>query len=317
MKILKNKKLLAIAAIVVCTSTSANATSKSGCHSGGGSTGGSNTGGTTTLPVCDDWQGEYIYDLYNGKENVQIGTETTTGLVQVDGTSIRVSAWADTESNSNSLDDRVVQSITSGDAKGLPFYWSDDKKTDAGMGLINSDEVNESNVGWSHSIDNYGTGDYKDYDMVLFSFSDTVSLDGALFSWVNPDRKLSQEVTVVGLTQQGFDSLSSGHATWGDIASNTSNFVSASSFHIEECAPGYEADFGEDMGFAKYWLVGAYNTAFGSNSSFTENDDGFKLASLGFTKGPDLGETTEVSAPSSFALLILGGGLMAWRRRKA
>ncbi|MDP5032425.1 PEP-CTERM sorting domain-containing protein [Paraglaciecola sp.] len=38
---------------------------------------------------------------------------------------------------------------------------------------------------------------------------------------------------------------------------------------------------------------------------------------MGFKSGPDLGGKTDVSAPSSFALLILGGGLMAWRRRKA
>lgn len=292
MKLYSNKKILALTALFVCFTNNAFATNNSGC----------NTGGSTppTSTTCDTWEGALNYDLYTTESNVEIGTEFSTGgNINIDGVSIKVSAWSDTYGNN---DDIVVEGQVAGP-------WS--SNGEFGYGIKNQDEANRyRNDGYSHAIDNLD-GYITDYDMVLFSFSEEVSLAGATFSWLGNDVD-SQQITVVGLDSiQGLSG-----STWDNIASSNS-VVNAGSFQIEKCDDVYLSDFTSTK-TAQYWLVGAYNTAFGYVSGFSQNDDAFKLASIGFgkKKTPVEKPPTNVDAPSSFALLILGGGLMAWRRRK-
>lgn len=303
MKLYSNKKILAITAVLICSANSVFATSsykgnyRSGCNYTNGS--------SPDNSVCDTWEGSEIYDLYNNGTNIQYGTETSAGSVVVDGVSIRVSGWADTANASGASDTIVDQNN-----QAFPFYWNGE---DGGMGMLNNDE-NYSDSSWSHAIDNL-SGHTTDYDMVLFSFSEEVSLAGATFSWLG-GAVSSQQLTVVGLNS--ISGLTSGSPTWESIA-GSSAVVSAGSFQIEKCDDVYVSDFTSSE-TAQYWLVGAYNTAFGYVNGFSKNDDEFKLASLGFSKAktPETGEKppTDVNAPGSFALLVLGGGFMAWRRRK-
>ena len=302
----KNKFIISVLVAFIASTSNSFATSGHSSYSGKYRSGcsHSNTPGSTT---CDSWEGALNYDMYieNGSgNNVEDGYNITGSNVVIDGVGIEVSAWADTSGNN---DDLIVEGNLAGP-------WS--SNGEVGFGMMNQDEEdwgNYSNSGYSHSIDNFG-GSVTDYDMVLFSFSDAVSLVGATFSWLT-NSSSTQQVSVVGLND--ISGLTSGSSTWSDIASSAA-VVTSGSFQIEHCDDGYVSDF-TTTDAAQYWLVGAYNTAFGYVSGFSQNNDGFKLASIGFTKEPDSVEKppVEANAPSSFALIMLTGGFMAWRKRKA
>lgn len=309
MKYLGKTKMFALLLVCSFTATNALATNsyKSGhsssCHNGDGNS-------APDTASCDTWQGAQSYDMYiesSNSQNIDHGYDTSGSTVVVDGVGIQVSAWSDTASGYDvnghySSDDIVVGASFAGP-------WSNG--TETGYGIINSDEQNSNNSGYSHAIDNL-SGYIEDYDMVLFSFSEEVSLAGATFSWLGGNTS-TQQVTVVGLND--ISGLIGGSSTWESI-NGSAAVVSANSFTIENCDDVYVSDF-TTVKTAQYWLVGAYNTAFGYVSGFTQNDDAFKLASIGFTKkeNDSAQPPTGVNAPGSFAILMLGGGFIAWRKR--
>ncbi|WP_158967937.1 exosortase-dependent surface protein XDP1 [Paraglaciecola sp. L3A3] len=248
----------------------------------------------------DTWAGANTYDLYqgtcNGGSNVSSGTGTSGGFM-VDGVSIKVSAWSDTGGGGS---DDIIESAD------IAGPWL--SNGEVGYGILNDDENNFDNHANAHTIDNQGSA--ADYDMLLFSFSEAVSLSGATFSWLGSTN--NQQVTAVGLNN--ITDLTSGNKTWSNI-NGSSSLVDKGSFSINAAAGVYKSDFTTTQA-AQYWLVGAYNTAFGYVSGFTTKDDSFKLASIGFVK-ETTPPTDNVNAPNSFAVLLLGGGLIALRRRKA
>ena len=80
----------------------------------------------------------------------------------------------------------------------------------------------------------------------------------------------------------------------------------------------YESKFTTLTNSAKYWLVGAYNTVFDDSSS-TYHGVGFKLSSLDLaiqksTTPPPA--PTPVSEPGALALMSIGLGLLAYRRKR-
>lgn len=294
-----NKKILGLGAVLALVANVAMATGSHHHQSNN-----CNDNDSSTPSVCDSWADSEIYDMYlesSNSSNVDSGYSTSGSTVVVDGVGIEVSAWSDT---AGSGDDIVVGGYLAGP-------WSNG--TEVGYGMENQDEVdygNYQNGGYSHAIDNLA-GNTTDYDMVLFSFSESVSLTGATFSWLT--KESDQEVTVVGLND--ISGLTSGSSSWADIINSA--VVSAGSFVIEKCDDVYTSTF-TTTSTAQYWLVGAYNSAFAYVDSFTKNDDAFKLATIGFTKEETSGKPpTDVNAPGSLALLMLGGGFIAWRKRKS
>lgn len=274
--------------------------------------------------VCDSWADAEIYDLYNESTNsqyVDIGwTDAASSSVVVEGVGIKVSAWSDT---GNYNGDWVSDTGVEGDGSGYWYGAADEFEQDStvetaslagpwsgnggeyGFGLSNDDAYD------FHAIDNLESDFGEiDYDMVLFSFSEAVSLTGATFSWLNSDVS-TQQVSIAG-----FDSLSDA-SSWSAIAGSVATGMSGS-FSIENCNDVFQSTF-TTTGTAQYWLVGAYNAAFGFVDSFSQNDDAWKLASIGFTKVSDDDDdgSEPVNAPSSFALLLLAGGFAAWRRKQA
>ena len=320
------KTALCIGTLSVLLSGAAMATGGySSGYSGGYGSGGSrdcSSGGST--PACDSWGGALTYDMYNestGSQNVDFGYSTTSSTVVVDGVSIQVSAWSDTGnfnggyyygnyygqdwdgSGAYGEEDSTVQSAS------FSGPWSSSQTTEVGYGI-----QNQENYGDSHSIDNLRSDNgATDYDMVLFSFSEAVSLSGATFSWLGSAVE-NQEVTVAGLSD--ISALTSGNSTWGDIANSISSDLKGS-FIIEDCDDVFQSTF-TTTGTAQYWLVGAYNAAFAYVDSFSKKNDSFKLASIGFTKDEDddNGDSEPVNAPGSFALLVLAGAYAGWRRKQ-
>ncbi|MBU3003584.1 exosortase-dependent surface protein XDP1 [Paraglaciecola arctica] len=320
----KNKFIISVLLAFIASTSNSFAGSGHSGYNGKYKSGCSHS--TPDSGTCDSWEGALNYDMYieNGSgNNVDAGFDINGSSVIVDGVGIEVSAWSDTgnydgyytdgnwyglyydDPNNYGIEDDTIHEAE------LAGPWSSNGET--GFGTENADGVYQ-NSGDSHSIDNFSNDSgATDYDMVLFSFSDAVSLVGATFSWLT-NSSSTQQVSVVGLND--ISGLTGGSSTWSDIASSDS-VVTSGSFQIEHCDDVYVSDF-TTTDAAQYWLVGAYNTAFGYVDGFSRNNDGFKLASIGFTKEPDSVEKppVEANAPSSFALLMLTGGFMAWRKRK-
>lgn len=302
-----SKLVLVLSTISMCFAGSVLAGGGSGGHSGRGSghsSGGCNSSSTTT--ACDTWEDALIYDMYlesTNNENIDEGWDASSAsTVVVSDVEIQVSAWSDTDGGSS---DNVVAGAD------IAGPWG---SSELGYGIYNSDETSFDNHSHAHAIDNLGSA--PDTDMILFTFSEEVSLSGAIFSWAD-DNGDDQEVSVMGLSS--VDGLTGESSTWSEIASTFGVADTIGSFSIEECDDVYQSTF-TTTGTAQYWLVGAYNAAFAYVDSFTNNNDAFKLASIGFEKVSDdnnNGGGEPVNAPGSLALLLLAGSFAAWRRKQA
>lgn len=273
--------------------------------------------GSGSTPTCDDDAlGSFVYDLHDGSENIDYASNVADATdssdssvyVTVNGVDVYIetTTWSDSGTGSYDWYSEGNDNLVKKQGNLTGYY--DSASNDYGYGLSSSEYRD------GHTIDN--VGDYysgSDFDMVLFSFSQAVSLTGATFTWLETNNK-DKEITVVGLNDLSVFGNSS--FTWADIALNS--VVTSGHFLIgEECDDVFTSVF-TGLGEAKYWLVGAYNTVF-DNNAISGSEVGFKLASLGLDKTattPGSG-SNEASAPGSLALLMLGGGLLAWRRKRA
>lgn len=324
MRFNSSKAVILVGTLLLLSANSAFATynyykpkthsSKCGSTSGG-TTGGSSPTTPTTPSICDSWAGTLNYDMYNEQtntSNVDYGYSTSGSQVSVNGIGVEVSAWSDTGNYNGNYSYRGQT------ADGSGWYGEQDATIEEATvshgdnwryGVSNADAYD------SHHIDNL-TSDYgeTDYDMVLFSFSEEVALDGATFSWLYGAAN-TQQVSVVGLND--ISALTSGDATWSSISNSVTDSGLKGSFQIELCENVYVSSFTELTGTAQYWLVGAYNTVFGHVTDGSKNNDGFKLASLGISKLDDNDDSGEpVNAPGSFAFLALTGAFIGWRRKQ-
>ena len=268
-------------------------------------------GTSQATQVIDTSLDEYVYDLYtdgSAHSNIDYTMNADASSIVIDGTEIKVgvTAWSDTANIDYSDDDEVVK-YSSLDAYSY--------NGDYGFGLVNS------NSNDSHTLDNFTGGD--DFDMVLFSFSEAVSLTGASFTWLQ-GYDTTKQVTVVGLNDISlFENHNSNEFSWADVASSAGTVITSGHFNISPyiSANGshgnFTSDFG-DLSVAKYWLVGSYNTYFDDNSSSYQGS-GFKLASLGFELADPSVEPeppTAISEPTPIAIMLSVFGILAWRRKR-
>ncbi|NVK54574.1 MAG: hypothetical protein HWE26_03075 [Alteromonadaceae bacterium] len=288
MKLYYTKTVLVVAALIIATPKTTNATS--GCDVNG----------------CDSWRAASTYDLTNSQDGYGINSrdgqgvydnsvDPTNSTVVVDGVSISVTAWSDTGGSNDNIVDSASLSGPYGE----------------GLGILNKDEQSFDDHSHNHAIDNEGY--LADYDMVLFSFSEEVQLSGATFSWLG-GHSSSQQVTVAGLADT--NQLTSGSASWSDIASSVGNSLKGS-FGITGNYGNYHSDF-TTTGYSKYWLVGAYNSIFAYVDNFSQGNDKFKLSSIGFSKAqgsPNDDNLEPVNSPSTLALMLLAGSFAVWQRK--
>lgn len=284
---MRGSKIIALA-LVLSATTFSHVTLATGGHSGGCSTPSSDP---SSPDVCDSPLGDNTYNLVD--DGIEVGTDASVlDAVNVAGVNIVVSAWSDTNGGSDNI---VV---------GGTIYKISDT---LGYGITNADEASFDSDSYSHAIDN--SGNAVDFDYILFTFDSAVTLTGANFGWAQT--KTNSQVSVAALDNLSL--LTSGSSTWASIAGSA---LAKGSYDILECATGYVSEFNFTQ-TAKYWLVGAYNINFG-NLGGQSYDDAFKLVAVGFDKATTPGGGThEASAPGSLALLMLGGGLLAWRRKRA
>lgn len=207
----------------------------------------------------------------------------------VDGVDVHVTAWSDTANVSgDGAGDNTIRDAN------LVRYGS-------GWGMINDDEGGGQP---EHSMDNMGYS--VDYDMILVSFSEAVTLTGANFSWLY--NSLQSEISVAAISGALANGLNG--STWQNVVSDAGNMWSDSS-HVSN----YYAGISAGQTASQYWLVGAYNSIFNTNfNGGTANNDGVKLSSLDFTIAPP--PSTEVAEPQTALVMALGLGVLMLRRRK-
>ena len=260
---------------------------------------------TSVLASGDTLLSEYNYD-YTLRNNIALGTDadaanaiTVMDRQNIDGIDVVVSTWSDTKWDPNNSGANLVVG-----GKSLNRYGD-------GYGLTNQDEKTHQVPG--HSFDNqwHNNETKTDFDFIMFSFDEAVTLDSANFSWLW--NKNSTEVSVGALNDTGLNDLTSGTKTWSQIASN----AVTKSFDVSGST--YSSNFDIDE-TSKYWIVGAYNTVFGSVANSSMYNDGFKISGISFSKelnpGPIGPDPKPVSAPGSLAILLAGLGLMAARRQR-
>ncbi len=152
-----------------------------------------------------------------------------------------------------------------------------------------------------HALDNAN----GDYDALLFSFNKVVDVSGLGIGWLRTDADVSL-LAYTGATPfsgnlNGFGSnwaalLNSGWSVVGNYARSSTGQFSVNTTDVS----------------AQYWLVGAYNSAFGpGHNTLGAGNDYFKLRTITF-------EAVNVPESSSLWLLAMGLlGLVAVRRRTA
>lgn len=164
---------------------------------------------------------------------------------------------------------------------------------DSGLGVENQNSP-------QHAVDNSG----KDYDALLFSFSQVVDVSGLDIGWTEKYKDADVSLLAYtgatpfsgGLTGYGSSWAALLNNGWSVVGNYDRNSPGAFSVNI--------ADFE-----SQYWLVGAYNSDFGDKLS--RNNDYFKLKSITF-------EAVEVPEPGMLLLMSLGLlGLIGARRRAA
>lgn len=255
--------------------------------------------------ACNSPLGEHVYDLV--EDGVNQSTNATRSSINVDGVNISLSAFSDTQRVYN-------ETVVAANLEKISDTWA--------YGVTNNDEIGYQ--GWTdHAIDNINhyyrgsrasrqsgmTNMERDYDFVLLSFDQAVTLTGASFSWMKDSN--DSQVSVAAL--QDTASLTSGVNTWSDIVADA---LTSASFDIEN---GDYVDHRADFNFqesAQYWLLGAYNTVFGNIGGYVGND-AFKLANVGFSTAETSGVSTStaVSEPGTLGLLMACSLMVMWRRK--
>ncbi|WP_414827938.1 exosortase-dependent surface protein XDP1 [Alteromonas sp. H39] len=277
----------------------------------------------STHSFADSSLSEHVYN-YDLSSGINYTTDASSG-VMINGTTLKVglTVWSDTQGSGN---DTGVENQGS-----LDLY-------SGGYGLVNNDSNYDS-----HTIDNFQTSGTEwycsfswgrncygwsqetvqyqnDFDMILLSFSEDVALSDASFGWVE-GKQDSHAVTAVGLDNIDLFTQNSASFSWSDV-----NFGLGSGSSKDHTGMSYVGNSTYKSAFsglsaAKYWLVGAYNTYFDDNA-ISNFGTGFKLESIGFKiaqnnpKDPDDTDPTEVSEPGTLGIMLLGGALVALRRKR-
>lgn len=265
-----------------------------------------------TNAFADSSLQEATYTLTDGiVDTLNPNSSNGTLITLIDGREVYVglSAWSDTgifDARDDSIDN---DSLVVKQNNGLTAYTG-------GFGFKNDDRYgNGDRYGDRHTIDNYRdeTGQ-QDFDMVLLSFDTAVTLANASMSYVNRygSGSSQKDITVAGLNDISVFQ-NNGTFSWNSLAQGTS-VLKASVGHYGVSSK--VSTFSTNLQAAKYWLVGAYNTAFDSNNTQSA-DFGFKLSSIKFTVEGKGTPSTDVSEPGMLALMGLGLGMLAWRRKRS
>ncbi len=180
-------------------------------------------------------------------------------------------------------------------------------KTWSGLGVQRTGESSSP----QHATDNNGTD-----EMILFNFSDAITLKEVSISWYNTDA----DITVLAYTGAGAPDLNqnsygaSDLPGGGTVGLTNDGWTLIGNYHNLQNT-GYSADLSANNVSSSYYLVGALNYAVNgvSNSSNYYNDY-FKISALsGDVTPPD--PSGQAPAPASIILMLIG--FLSWRASNA
>lgn len=201
------------------------------------------------------------------------------------GNTLTISAWSDTNSSWNSQD--KVESA---------------KLQSNSLGLLNYNR-NRYRGGCCNPSDGHAVDNQDNFDMLLFSFTNAVSLSKVNIGWAQPD----SDMTIAAFTS----APALAGQTWAQVAQN----ALFKNLYADRGAGSQNVNTGNVE--AKYWLIGAYNSYFGTRHGVAAGNDHLKIASITTHPGTVTPPPSAVSEPGTLALMGSILLLAAYRRRKA
>jgi hypothetical protein len=154
----------------------------------------------------------------------------------------------------------------------------------------------------NHSIDSYDGRWGNDFDVLMFTFSSDVWLDGLDIGWAYEDYGTNSsspnaDITNIAFTGNGSSNISGN--TWLSISTSKVWILVQSSSNIPQDHYHTLTNQVKSTSF----LIGAHNPLFGNDWS-SSNDD-FKLADI-TTKTSSPKPPTDIPESATFATLLLG-----------
>ncbi|NCP66233.1 MAG: hypothetical protein GW763_09375 [Paraglaciecola sp.] len=185
---------------------------------------------------------------------------------------------------------------------GSMYYWGDNN----GWGMVNNDETGGSP---EHAFDNQGNS--IDYDMVLVSFDSSVELTGINFGWVSDG-----DFTLLAYDGASNTSPILNNTTWASIA-GSGDWLTVGQYNGGPTDTYYSVNTGPTAVSSQYWLIGAYNSVFGTptDGRVDANDDAFKIRKITGKTTTAPKPPTEVSAPGTIGVFLLSSLFIVQRRR--
>jgi hypothetical protein len=231
------------------------------------------------------------------------GGAGATCAVTTSGVTATAQAWSNTQNNAtNTVYDYAMQTAY------LRQY-------SGGLGVTNQDGVvtatcpasqdcaEADNLSPEHSVDNN-----QRYDSILYTFSDAIALSQVTIGWpAAGTTTLGTDITVLAYEGSGAPALS-GQTFAGMSAAG---WKLAGNYGDVAGLPGETANVNGANAYAsKYWLLAAYNPAFGATAGLDTGNDYVKFLTLAGDKPPG-------RVPEPNALLLFGIAAMAgfWNYR--
>ncbi len=181
--------------------------------------------------------------------------------------------------------------------------------TDAGSTTAHQDFVGNFGTSYGVGVEIANTPNHAidsqsgDFDMLLFTFSEAVSLNSVDLGWILDGNLNRSDVSILAGTSNTFSSPL--NKTWQSLVGN--GWQSAGNYNN---LGSNSASVNSGNISSKYWLIGAYNSAVGTPIANNDSDyEAFKLQAISVSKVPE---------SSALALFCIGFlGLIAVRRRNS
>jgi MYXO-CTERM domain-containing protein len=261
--------------------------------------------------------------------NAAPGTTCTIANAETDGSNATLTAWGNVATNSTG----AVSNTSTSD--GMAGYWRASNFTDqgaSGLGLNHGQHCGSgTDASKCQDIQEGGNPEHafdnnQRTDAGLFKFDKSTSLKQVTFGWSQTDL----DFTVLAWTGNGVPSMSNYYVT-----NTNNNLIAGKQNMVSSVASSYTTNGPVNGGWklvgnyakgassssqsfdinalnvsSSYWLIMAYNSAFGSGTGLDMGNDTFKLFSVA--------GSTSVSEPGALALALMAlGGVAYTRRRRA